>query len=871
MRQQTFHFDQPAPPELAQIAETTSLPPPQPKRLPPPLVRPDRQVTFDGLPHYEWPAPEHDRNIITVDRIREDIDGPSHRFVIRRGDTVEVFFGTNRTDICEVTGISHRNQEVRVSFRTGSEGIWVNVSCVYPTTEELPVADERAVPLSEVVANTNVEPPEGFSERDRVPTPATSSPRKSTYTLDDFREFRSRYDEGQVSWDEHQQSFERLLATKESFQADLVKNSNAKGLAALALKFGCLRAKQNSKADNAHSIFRQILLSYVVDGTVSYSLTTSFEEAVATKVRTITVEDLMEARQTHELEAKSRQQALHDPKSFLDFRTFILKRGEEALSDEQLARYDILHAEMTRERRQAEVKSTVQQFQSNELAGYEFLVKEGYHDKRQCPVWIVQLSSRVERATFDELNRKAKMLGGWYSSFKKNDAGFQFLEVGQAEQFVKLLSRDADRTNVLEARRERHELSASERLHVLANELAARADGTIERSEASLQNTARRADIQSGVRGRAYADQALARTMHSIAEALSRHEATFLDGIRHKTQLETLDMLLRVGLFTHLRHQPHPHAESGRQPNLLDVRYAKYPYPTIYRKHLESAVAHGQRTRGLKQITVQMAKRLRQDSAEYLTFQHNHDLKLLEAFAGKLKQSGYDTEVFGCALEKYQRLQRASITDIHELRAALREYLEHRAESRGDNPVRIAERELIGKDLPGFFPTPRAVIARMLELAELGADHSVLEPSCGKGDIVDAVKAEYPDVAIHAIEQNRTLAEVLSAKGHEVEFGDFLEHRAIYDRIVMNPPFEHGQDVEHVRHAHSLLKPGGRLVSVMSEGPLFRSDKRSEAFRDWLEEVGAETEPIPENAFAGAHAFRETSVRTRLVTIDRTA
>jgi len=59
---------------------------------PPPLVRPDRQTTFSGAPHWEWPAPVHDRDTITVDRIRDDIDGPSHRFTIRRGDTVEVFF-----------------------------------------------------------------------------------------------------------------------------------------------------------------------------------------------------------------------------------------------------------------------------------------------------------------------------------------------------------------------------------------------------------------------------------------------------------------------------------------------------------------------------------------------------------------------------------------------------------------------------------------------------------------------------------------------------------------------------------------------------------------------------------------------------------
>lgn len=169
---------------------------------------------------------------------------------------------------------------------------------------------------------------------------------------------------------------------------------------------------------------------------------------------------------------------------------------------------------------------------------------------------------------------------------------------------------------------------------------------------------------------------------------------------------------------------------------------------------------------------------------------------------------------------------RTFIIDIHELRAALREYLGHRGEARGDSPILIAERELIGKKLPGFFPTPRPVIEQMLELAGIESHHRVLEPSCGKGDILDALKESHQDIMLHAIEWNRTLSDVLSAKGHDVEYGDFLEHVGVYDRILMNPPFEQGADMAHIQHAYSLLVAGGRLVSVISEGPFFRSDTR---------------------------------------------
>ena len=179
-----------------------------------------------------------------------------------------------------------------------------------------------------------------------------------------------------------------------------------------------------------------------------------------------------------------------DPQTFFEFRTFLQQKSEADLSDEQLSRYDALHADMTRERRAAQKPVTVDRFQSEELSGHEFVIKQGFHDKRQCPLWIVTLTSRVERATFDELNRKAKMLGGWFSSFKKSDAGFQFLSEDKAQRFASLLTGDVDRSDVLSDRKERKELTAAERLHELASALALRAEETLEASNSSLQNTA---------------------------------------------------------------------------------------------------------------------------------------------------------------------------------------------------------------------------------------------------------------------------------------------------------------------------------------------------------------------------------------------
>jgi hypothetical protein len=187
-----------------------------------------------------------------------------------------------------------------------------------------------------------------------------------------------------------------------------------------------------------------------------------------------------------------------------------------------------------------------------------------------------------------------------------------------------------------------------------------------------------------------------------------------------------------------------------------------------------------------------------------------------------------------------------------------------------DDPVKKAEDELCGKRLDGFFPTPRAIIERMLAAAAIEPTHRVLEPSAGKGDIMDAIRRECPDVDLTAVEHNLTLQGVLAAKGYAdiVRYEDFLEHQGEYDRICMNPPFEQCADIEHVRHAYALLAPGGRVVAIASEHGFFASDKRSEEFRQWLDELGAEVEELPDNAFSGVDAFRPTGVKTRMTVLN---
>jgi phospholipid N-methyltransferase len=216
-------------------------------------------------------------------------------------------------------------------------------------------------------------------------------------------------------------------------------------------------------------------------------------------------------------------------------------------------------------------------------------------------------------------------------------------------------------------------------------------------------------------------------------------------------------------------------------------------------------------------------------------------------------------------MEDYKRLHAADIHTPQELRCALRELVPHLRKKKEDDPVCVAEAKLVGRKIPGFFPTPKPVVSRMLQLIDIQPGERVLEPSAGKGDILDMLREHHPDAEVTAIEVNGEVLDVLQAKGHDAEHGDFLYHQAPYDAVIMNPPFENGQEIDHLRHAHRLLVPGGRLVSVMSAGPFFREDTKAKEFRDWLEKHEHEVEDLPEDAFRGIEAFRQTGVRTKLV------
>jgi len=255
------------------------------------------------------------------------------------------------------------------------------------------------------------------------------------------------------------------------------------------------------------------------------------------------------------------------------------------------------------------------------------------------------------------------------------------------------------------------------------------------------------------------------------------------------------------------------------------------------------------------------------------------DIPVLERFlrtareSGKVKSRDWTLNSIADDLRRAKRLVSACIDTEAKFNAA-REVAKDMqggpsAKVLAEQRKRKLEAGLIGQKIPGFFPTPKLVIRQMIDKADIREGMKVLEPSAGKGDIIEGINEAYPGISVDAIELCGTLREILEVKGYELIGDDFLEHYGQYDRIVMNPPFENGTDIIHIRHAYELLKPEGRVVSIMSEGPFFRNDKAAVGFREWLGDVGGKSEKMVAGLFTGKDAFRQTGIASRIVTIDK--
>jgi len=245
----------------------------------------------------------------------------------------------------------------------------------------------------------------------------------------------------------------------------------------------------------------------------------------------------------------------------------------------------------------------------------------------------------------------------------------------------------------------------------------------------------------------------------------------------------------------------------------------------------------------------------------------SHDLKHISTKADALEVTRTRTEMVPNGFHTYHR---DTGEPVHNTPRAVAAWALLEGKSDEDKAADVLRAKVEGlqfSQIPGYFPTPAPIVTKMLDRADLRDYFRVLEPSAGSGAICDAVAPVLDNGELVTYEVNHTLREILELKGYDLAGDDFTQAipSGDFDLVLMNPPFEKLQDIDHVRHAFGFLKPGGRLVAIMSASVTFNSQRKAVEFRDWVNSLGGEIEDIP----AGAFKDSGTGIASVLLTLDK--
>lgn len=133
-----------------------------------------------------------------------------------------------------------------------------------------------------------------------------------------------------------------------------------------------------------------------------------------------------------------------------------------------------------------------------------------------------------------------------------------------------------------------------------------------------------------------------------------------------------------------------------------------------------------------------------------------------------------------------------------------------------------------------FFPTPRELAKRMVELAEIKESDIVCEPSAWDWAIADLIPNCLTLTLVELDTEKIKTLQKFNKFNNLILNIDFLQlwNENTFDKFVMNPPFNKRQDYKHIKKAIELLADWWRIVGLMSKGILYRED-----YKDLKEEI----------------------------------
>ncbi len=472
----------------------------------------------------------------------------------------------------------------------------------------------------------------------------------------------------------------------------------------------------------------------------------------------------------------------------------------------------------------------------------------------------------------------------WHTSKQAADSKATDLNSGKAAPVVAPKAEPKAETKPVEPQQTTRITSENAEALANAQRLRKSAASLLEQAQADLNrdrrtNTARRARMAAGATDDAANREAFAKTMNNLADAMERGEVRYLKNVKSRPDLILFKNELTAARRRYARKNDLTYDQEQKIETTEDIIRvgAEFNRPHPYGDWFDHAARELEAIQGMKPAAAYIEKLGRGNRSRNVSLSDDAIGKILDikkTMAKKGVKPPYQFARILETVEDYQKLRAAGIKSDSDLADALIEYRNLEAGKKQESPLVKAERELIGKKFEGFdfFPTPPALAERMARELDIKPGMKVLEPSAGKGDLADAVKAAQPEADVKVIEPLSDLREILTMKNHEVIDTNFenFETDQKFDRIIMNPPFSKNRDIRHVRKAYELLAPGGKMIAIMGNHSAFANDKESVEFRDWLDAVGGTSESLGQ-VFAGKDAFRQTGVNSQLVTIEKPA
>jgi hypothetical protein len=738
-------------------------------------------------------------------------------------------------------------------------------------------------------------------------------------TLHDYLNGTNTLFRGEMDFAEFKAMAEGLLANGKAVLAELNGMKKADVLDTMGY-WGSARYKNEKKAEVVQAAYDQLLgnlrwaangdsnsMSEVVSlGSKAPRLT--IDQKVADALAGLTAERYQQFVNKRRADMAKRdaelavtKEALRDPQTIEQFKTFLKYRSLDKLTPEQRARYeDLIAANNLDKRDQArEVKAATA---VTPTASGDIIKTK--HTKSGEDLYVVQMGDRVDRDTYNQINAHAKKLGGWYSSYKVGGAvpGFQFKDEAKATEFRGWLtgqgaasaapSAEAAPTEVTDPDQDNSKSKQVETLRTRAKTLRDKATAALnaERKE----NTNKRMTEAANARANAESELHFAGLLDAIADGIESGEVTYLRNLANGTQLTELNHALSRSLWNlpparreALTSQGMiERTEDGRErwsakatPEMM-AEGAQMPGMDYFARNLKDVATKMQGASGFKQagakIMALVNAAINRDS-KTVSITDPELIAKLKAYTSGV--SDYDAKAVKEQIGGYSRLERMGITNHTELRAALRELARLQAGLKKQAVPRdpLAEkmvalkRKLVGNRnaFIDFFPTPESHAADLVALAGIEPGMTVLEPSAGHGMLAEAARAA--GAKVDAVELAGDLREILQAKGFGLVGSDFMATTPAqsYDAVVMNPPFSGDMDVDHVRHAYDHLKPGGRLVAIVSATAGDRQNNKNKAFREWFDGLGGSEQAMPEGSFKAS--LNPTDVRTKIFVIDKPA